>query len=261
MKSLPLLYRDQWLVAVNKPPGLLVHRSAVDRHETRFALQMVRDQIGRRLFPVHRLDKPTSGVLLFALESEVARRLGEAFASGRVRKRYLAVVRGHPEPFRTIEHPLQEPWDRMTDRRARRDKPPQPAVTDIRRLATCELPLRVDRYPTSRYALVEASPRTGRKHQIRRHLKHISHPIIGDTTYGKGRHNRLFSQRFGADRLLLHAVELALPHPTSGEELVIQAPLEERFQRTVEALGWCASLPLPREEQPAPNHHSSIIQR
>lgn len=235
---LEILFQDDYLVAVNKPAGLLVHRSAIDRHETRFALQLVRDQIGRRVYPVHRLDKPTSGVLLFALDVETARRLTAAFTAGEVSKRYLAVVRGHPDEQGTVDYPLLEPLDKMTDRRARQDKPAQPAITDYRRLATVELPVRVDRYPTSRYALIEAAPRTGRKHQIRRHMKHIFHPVIGDTTYGKARHNRLFTERFGSTRLLLHAQHLAFVHPASGQSLALSAPLDEIFGRVVRELGW-----------------------
>jgi len=184
--SLPILYRDDWLIAIHKPAGLLVHRSALDRHETRFALQMLRDQIGRQVFPVHRLDKGTSGVLLFALDREVGRVLNGQFERGEVAKTYLAVVRGHPPEAGEIDHPLV----RMADEHAGivASAAAQPALTRYCRLATVELPYRVDRYPSSRYALLELEPLTGRWHQLRRHLKHIAHPIIGDATHGKGRH-------------------------------------------------------------------------
>lgn len=235
---LEILYQDEVLVAVNKPAGLLIHRSEIDRHETRFALQLVRDRIGQRVYPVHRLDKPTSGTLLFALDAQTARRLTAAFSAREVTKRYIAVVRGYPDAQGTIDHPLREMLDKMTDRRARRDKEAVPAVTDYQTLATVELPVRVDRYPTSRYALIAAFPRTGRKHQIRRHLKHIAHPVIGDTTWGKGRHNRLFAERFGCTRLLLHAHTLSLRHPVSGQSLTISTPLDTEFGAVLEQLGW-----------------------
>jgi tRNA pseudouridine65 synthase len=231
--KLTILYRDDHLIAIDKPPGLLVHPSLVDRRENRCAMMMLRDQIGQYVYPVHRLDKPTSGVLLFALSPEIARRLTAAFSDKRVEKRYLAVVRGYAESAGRIDHPLQEKPDKMTDRRARRDKPPQPAVTEYRRLGTLELPVRIDRYPSSRYSLVEARPLSGRKHQIRRHFKHLSHPVIGDSRYGKSKHNRLFAERFGCRRLLLAATHLSLEHPVTGIALRLEAGLDEGFKRVV----------------------------
>jgi len=234
--ALPILYRDDWLIAIHKPAGLLVHRSALDRHETRFALQMLRDQIGRQVFPVHRLDKGTSGVLLFALDREVGRVLNGQFERGEVAKTYLAVVRGHPPEAGEIDHPLA----RMADEHAGivASASAQPALTRYRRLATVELPYRVDRYPSSRYALLALEPLTGRWHQLRRHLKHISHPIIGDATHGKGRHNRLFQELFGCQRLLLAATEMRLAHPVGGQALRLQADLAEDFADVLGRLGW-----------------------
>jgi tRNA pseudouridine65 synthase len=235
---LDILYLDDWLVAVDKPAGLLIHRSEIDRHETRYALQLVRDQLGRRVYPVHRLDKPTSGVLVFALDPETARRLSEQFTAGAVRKTYLALVRGHTAEAETIDHPLVEEPDAIAGRLARPDKPPQPAVTRYRRLATAELPFPVGRYASCRYSLLEVSPSTGRKHQIRRHMKHIFHPVVGDTTHGDGRHNRFFREHFGCTRLLLSAVGLALTHPCSGAELSVSAPLDENFRYVLVEMGW-----------------------
>lgn len=238
-EALPILYRDDFLVAVHKPSGLLVHRSVLDVHEERFAVQILRDQIGRHVHPVHRLDKGTSGVLLFALDRETAALVSSAFERQTVRKTYLAVVRGHPPAEGVIDHPLTRRFDDAERRpQAATDAPAQDAVTHFRRLATTELPHRVDRYPTSRYALVELSPATGRRHQIRRHLKHISHPIIGDATFGKGRHNRLFAQLFGVSRLLLACTRMQLAHPRSGEALDLSTPLAEDFARVLDALGW-----------------------
>ena len=235
-ESLPILYRDDSLIAVHKPAGLLVHRSVLDRHETRFALQMLRDQIGQLVYPVHRLDKGTSGVLLFALDREVGRLLNSQFERGDVSKRYVAVVRGHPPASGDIDHPLQ----RMADEHAGivPSAVAQPAHTRYRRLATVELPYRVDRYPSSRYALVELSPLTGRWHQLRRHMKHIAHPIIGDATHGKGRHNRLFQELFGHPRLLLAATAMRLAHPLSGQVLHLQAGLAADFAEVIARLGW-----------------------
>lgn len=240
---LDLLFIDEHIVAVHKPAGLLVHRSMIDRRETRFALQTVRDQLGRSVYPVHRLDKPTSGVLLLALSPAAARALAGSFTAGEVEKTYLAVVRGVTDAEGIVDHPLLEEPDRMTDRAARSGKDPQEAVTAYRRLADAELPFSVGRYPTSRYSLVEAKPRTGRRHQLRRHFKHLFHPIIGDTKYGEGRHNRFFRQEFDCCRLLLAAVELSFPHPVRGERVTVRAPIEGDFAAVVEELGWGAAVP------------------
>ena len=233
---LDIVYRDDWLIAIHKPAGLLVHRSDLDRHETRFAVQLLRDQIGRPVWPVHRLDRGTSGLLLFALDPDTGRAVSGQFAQGRVAKTYLAVVRGHPAESGVIDHalaPLADTRAGLTGAGA-----PQPARTGYRCLATTELPYRVDRYPTSRYALLALFPETGRRHQLRRHLKHIAHPIIGDATYGKGRHNRLFQDLFGSRRLLLAALALRLRHPVDDTPLTLSAPLAAEFQSLLERLGW-----------------------
>lgn len=235
---LDILHRDEHLVAIHKPSGLLVHRSALDAHEERFAVQMLRDQIGRHVHPVHRLDKGTSGVLLFALDRDTAALLAAQFETRQVAKRYLAIVRGHPAEAGVIDHPLTRRFDPAERMPANHDPAPQPALTRYRRLATVELPHAVDRYPTSRYALVELEPETGRRHQLRRHLKHIAHPIIGDATFGKGRHNRLFRDLFGSDRLLLACIRLALRHPHSGAPLVLTAAPAADFTAVAAALGW-----------------------
>lgn len=239
-ETLPILYQDETLIAVNKPAGLLVHRSGIDRHETRFAMQLVRNQIGQHVYPLHRLDKPTAGVLLFALTPEIARSMMEQFASHSVHKRYLAVVRGYTEEAAVIDHPLKEELDKMTDRQAQQDKPAQPAVTEYHRLAMVELPYAVGRYSSARYSLLRLTPRTGRKHQIRRHMKHIFHPIIGDTSHGDGKQNDFFRQQFNCHRLLLAATELEIIHPITHQPLLIQAPLDVDYQQIIDTFGWGA---------------------
>lgn len=242
MEPLTLIHHDSRIAAFNKPAGLLVHRSFIDRHETRFALQMARDQLGQRVYPVHRLDKPTSGILLFALSPEDAAILTDSFTNGAVTKKYIGVARGVLPEAGTIDHPLAEEQDRHDPYR-QTGKGAQDAVTLYRRLATVELPFAVGRYPTSRYSLIEASPVTGRRHQIRRHFKHIFHPLVGDVNYGEGRHNRLFREEFSCQRLLLHAVRLTFPHPASGEPVTLTAPLDPAFSRLVHTLGWESALP------------------
>jgi tRNA pseudouridine65 synthase len=215
---LRLLHLDTELVAIDKPAGLLVHPSALDAHEERNALHLLRDQLGAWLWPLHRLDKGTSGVLLFARDAEAARHWGMAFEQGRVGKRYLALVRGWPDAEGVIDQPLARDPELPSA-----GQPRVPAVTRYRRLQCFEWPFAVDaRHPTSRYALVEAEPLTGRRHQIRRHFKHIAHPLVGDATHGKGAHNRAVAQWLGVQRLWLHAAEVTLPAP--GGALRIEAP-------------------------------------
>ena len=236
--AFPILFHDAHLVAVDKPSGWLVHRTMLDRHETRFVVQVLRDQIGSRVYPAHRLDRGTSGVLLFALNPITCAQLTAQFENRQVRKTYLAVVRGHPPLEGVIDHPLSRQFDAYEFRDTDTSAATQDAVTRYRRLATVELPYAVDRYPSSRYALVELTPETGRRHQLRRHLKHLAHPIIGDATYGKGKHNRLFAELFGSRRMLLACTALELTHPENGERLLLKAPPSGEFMSVLEALGW-----------------------
>ena len=241
-EQLEIIYQDEALVAVNKPSGLLVHRSMIDKHETRFALQMVRNQVGQHVYPVHRLDKPTSGVLLFALSPEIAKVMGEKFEHGEIHKTYVAVVRGYTEASGVINYPLKEELDKKSDKKSKQDKEPQEAITSYERMATTEQVLPVGRYDTARYSLVRITPKTGRKHQIRRHFKHVFHPLVGDTTHGDGKHNQLFRDVFDCHRLLLTATTLSFDHPVSGEKVVINAGLDNAFQSIIERLGWRDSI-------------------
>lgn len=235
---LNILYRDEHLIAIDKPSGLLVHRTVLDWRETRFALQLLRDQIGQHVYPVHRLDRGTSGVLLFALDPDTSRAVAQQFEKGLVEKRYWAVVRGHPPESGEIDHPLVRLKDDVDFLGQTVIQSAQEALTRYRRLATAEIPVQVDKYPTSRYALIELEPVTGRRHQLRRHLKHISHPIIGDATYGKGRHNRLFGELFGCPRLLLYCRMLRLQHPINQQEILLRAGPGQEFEQVLRGLGW-----------------------
>lgn len=218
---LSILYRDDHLVAIDKPPGLLVHRTGLDAGETRFAVQLLRDQIGQPVWPAHRLDKGTSGVLLFALDATTASALGKTFESGEgIQKTYQAMVRGWPADEGLIDHPLRRMPD---DMRSQREEV-QDAQTRFRTLERFELPLPFGGFDTLRVARVELQPLTGRRHQLRRHMKHISHPIIGDSTHGKGPLNRAVAEFLGVQRMWLHAVRLELIHPVTGLALSVEAP-------------------------------------
>lgn len=205
--DLVVLHHDADLVAVDKPAGLLVHPTGLDAHATHTALDLLEQQLGQRLFPLHRLDKATSGVLLFARHAAAARHWGAAFEGGTVAKRYLALVRGWPAASGEVDHALARDPELPSA-----GQPRLPAVTRYHRLACFDWPFRVDgRHPSSRYALVDVTPLSGRRHQIRRHFKHIAHPLVGDTTHGKGAHNRAVAAWLGVSRLWLHAAAVALP--------------------------------------------------
>jgi tRNA pseudouridine65 synthase len=233
---LEILYQDDDLVAVNKPANLAVHRSKFVGPDDAFLVDLLREQVEGRLHLAHRLDRATSGVLLVARSPEVAAAMGEQFMGRTVSKRYLAVVRGWPDPAEgTIDYPL--PGSRDTG--PRRD-----ATTDYRQLATVEVDIPLGRYEKQRYALVVAEPRTGRFRQIRKHFAHIHHPIVGDSQHGRGDHNRLYKQHFSSHRLLLHAERLTFTHPVSGQPMVISASLDATWLRLVDRFGWQDVFPL-----------------
>ncbi|PMR69235.1 pseudouridine synthase [Halomonas heilongjiangensis] len=239
---LTILHQDDHLVVVHKPAGLLVHRTALARGERAFLLQRLRDQLGRRVYPVHRLDRPTSGIMVFALSPEIATPLAEAFAERRVAKRYLAVVRGLGPEHEWLDYPLRE----EDGSRPKAEMPALAALTEVRRLDSVELPVQVDRYPRSRYSLMEARPRTGRRHQIRRHLSHRGYPIIGDAKHGKGNHNRFFAERLDSPRLLLAAVGLAFDHPVEEHRLELSGALDAGMTALFRRFGWAGHLPPDR---------------
>lgn len=235
---LEILYQDEFLVAVNKPAGMLVHRSWLDPHETQFVMQTLRDQIGQHVFPIHRLDRPTSGVLLFALSSEIANLMCEQFEQKCVQKSYLAVVRGYLQGKERIDYPLKIQLDKIADKFSQEDKEPQEAITDYEGLKIVEMPYPAGRYQTTRYSLVKLIPHTGRKHQLRRHMKHIFHPILGDTQYGDLHQNRALTLHLGCSRLFLHSNSLSFIHPITKEQITITAGLDEQWHQLMNQFGW-----------------------
>ncbi|MDH0865271.1 pseudouridine synthase [Mitsuaria sp. GD03876] len=207
---------------IDKPAGLLVHRSAIDAHEDDAALQRLRDQLGRPVWPAHRLDRGTSGVLVFALDAAVASLLGQALAERLTRKRYLALVRGWPAAEAgVVDHPLARDPELPSA-----GQPHLEAQTGWSCLRRLELPVTTDpRFATTRLSLLACEPVQGRRHQIRRHLKHVAHPIVGDANHGKGPLNRALAAHLGLQRLWLHAQRMTLTHPVSGQTLELEAPL------------------------------------
>lgn len=250
---LTILYQDDYVVAVNKPAGLFVHRSFMDKDEIYFALQLVRDQIGKYVYPVHRLDRPTSGVLLFALTKEAAQKLNNDFATksseadessdnkATLIKTYYALVRGHLPITTTnqfIDYPLKEKLDKLGDKHVNQDKAPQSAQTYYQVIKQASLPIALGKFDSVRYSLVKLLPVTGRRHQIRRHLAHLRHPIIGDINYGDNKQNPFFGQHFGFKRLMLIAKSLTFTHPITEEIITVKAGFDEQWQQVFNTLGW-----------------------
>ncbi len=227
-EEISILWSDEHYVVVRKPAGLLVHRSPIAKEVQDVLLQRLRNQLKQRIYLIHRLDRPTSGALLVGLSSEAAHKAVTLFETRQTRKEYLAIIRGHLSEEVRVDHPLQEEPGRAA----------QEAQTLFRPLNTAELPIPVGRYQSARYGLVSANPETGRMHQIRKHLKHLSHPIIGDTTYGDGRQNRAVREHLGLHRMMLHAHRLSFEHPYSGEAVEVTAPPSDEFQAMMDALSW-----------------------
>ncbi len=238
--ALSILYQDAHIVVVNKPSGLLVHKSWVAKDAKEFALQMVRDQVGEFVYPVHRLDRPTSGVLLFAFSGELAGIIQQNWQQAE--KTYWALVRGWLKEPVLVDHALKGMKDYGQDQ----DKA-QEAQTEFKPLAQIEIDAAIDRYPKSRFSWIQATPKQGRTHQIRRHLKHLSHPIIGDARYGKGNYNRYFSDELNCHRLLLHARSLSFMHPVTAKNIEIIAPLEGHMEALFTGFGFSQT---PQELQP-----------
>lgn len=227
MPDLQILFQDDFLVAINKPNGLLVHRSPIAKDAEEFAIQLLRDQLNQHVQPLHRLDRKTSGVLLFGLDKKIEAPLNAAFTNGNIEKKYYAIVRGFAPEEGIIDYALK-----------RDDGKVQEAVTHFKRLATTQIELASGKHTTSRYSLVDVNPKTGRMHQIRKHFAHIFHPIIGDRPHGCNKQNKIFKDKWAMDTMMLHARELSFVHPITEEKIIIKAPLLPEFIRTMELLNF-----------------------
>ncbi|WP_114783074.1 pseudouridine synthase [Botryobacter ruber] len=232
---LEVIYEDAQYVAIHKPNGLLVHRTRIAEEKKEFALQLLRDQLGYHLYTVHRLDRGTSGVLLFAKSPEAAACMVKAFDERQVEKTYYAIVRGYTATAETIDSPIRPDKDHQ-------HKAPQEAVTHYERLATVELPEPVGRYATARYSLVKVKPETGRMHQIRKHFAHIRHYIVGDKRHGDWRHNQMFREKLDSPYMLLHSAELRFLHPYTQQPVTIKTAMPENMQRLCRQFNWTEAL-------------------
>ncbi len=219
---LEILYQDDRLVAINKPHGLLVHKSPIAADASEFAVQLLRDQLGLKVYPVHRLDRKTSGVLLFALDAEMNSLMQTAFMDRKVDKTYLALVRGYTLDAGSIDYPLMDERGRSFE-----------SLTHYKTKERYEIPVASGKHASSRYSLVEVKPETGRMHQIRKHFAHIFHPIIGDRPHGCNKQNKLFLDKWNMGSMLLYASELSFTHPITGERVIVNAPISSEFNRTL----------------------------
>ncbi|WP_282037819.1 pseudouridine synthase [Saccharicrinis aurantiacus] len=222
---LQIIYQDEHLVVINKPHGLLVHRSPIAADAEEFAVQMLRDQIGQKVFPVHRIDRKTSGILVFGLSGEIARLIQEQLEDHATNKTYLAIVRGYFPESLELDYPLTNDTGKV-----------QEALTHFKCLKHTEVDVPFGKHATSRYSLIEAYPKTGRMHQIRKHLKHLRHPIIGDRPHGCNKQNRLFKAQWNMTTMMLHAQKLNLSHPITNEPLHLEAPLFSTFKEMIGTL-------------------------
>jgi len=222
---LEIIYQDEHLIAINKPHGLLVHRSKIANDATEFALQLLRDQIGQHVNPVHRLDRKTSGLLLFAFTKEVEIAMQKQFQESLVEKKYLAILRGYAPDQLDIDYPLKKENGTL-----------QEAFTSFVTLQRAEIEVPFGKHSTSRYSLVEATPTTGRMHQLRKHFAHIFHPIIGDRKHGCNKQNGFFATQFEMTTMLLHASELSFNHPVTAQRIQLKASLHEEFNRMMDLM-------------------------
>ena len=220
-----ILFQDDHLIAVNKPAGLLVHRSSIAKDATEFALQKTRDFVGKEVHPIHRLDRKTSGVLLFTFDKNTLHSMQNLFNEGKVRKEYHAIVRGFTDDSGKIDYAL------VNDKGLT-----QSARTIYTTHKKWEITKSFGRYKTSRYAYVHVFPETGRMHQIRKHFAHIFQPIIGDRPHGCNKQNRFFKREFNLMEMLLQAKSYSFEHPVTSDKIIIQAPIRNEFMRIVSFL-------------------------
>jgi len=215
--TLEIIHEDEQIIAINKPHGLLVHKSNLAKDAEEFALQKLRNQVGHRVYTTHRLDRKTAGALIFAKSKDVQKEINLVFQNKAITKTYLAIVRGYTDDSGNIDYPLTNDKGKVKN-----------AITDYKTLERLEIPVSFGKFSTSRYSLVELKPQPGRYHQLRKHMAHIYHPIIGDRPHGCNKQNRFWKEQFGLREMLLHAYNLEFNF--KGESLIIKAPLSNTFK-------------------------------
>jgi len=228
--NLEIIYQDEFILAINKPHGLLVHRSEYSGVADAYAVQELKAQLGQKVHPCHRIDRKTGGVLLFALNREMNSLMQQQFAANKVSKKYLAIVRGYTDDSGEIDYPLTNDKGKT-----------QESLTIYKTLKKVELEIPFGIFNTSRYSLVEVFPQTGRMHQIRKHFAHIMHPIIGDRPHGCNKQNRFFKEQWNMTTMLLHATEISFEHPVTQKKILIKAEIQSEYVRMMHLFGWLKS--------------------
>jgi tRNA pseudouridine65 synthase len=223
--DLEILYKDDYIVAINKPNGLLVHKSSIAKNADTFALQLLRNQLGQRVYPLHRLDRKTSGALLFGIDPENLDHFSALFRRGEINKIYHAIVRGYINEEGTIDYAISNFKAKV-----------QEAKTQYRCLGKYEIAVPSAGFQSSRYSLAELVPATGRMHQLRKHMAHIFHPIIGDRPYGCNKQNRMWKEKWEMTEMLLHAKTIEFVHPVNGRAMSIEASYLPPFRRAFDIL-------------------------
>lgn len=229
--ELEIIYKDDFLVAINKPHGLLVHRSGYAGVADFYAVQELRNKLNQKVYPCHRIDRKTGGVLLFALNKEITGLIQQLFVGNLVKKKYLAIVRGYTDESGIINYSLTNEKGKI-----------QESITNYKTLGKAELDIPFGKFKTSRYSLVEVYPQSGRMHQIRKHFAHIFHPIIGDRPHGCNKQNKFFIEQWNMSTMMLHASEINFKHPVTQEEITIKADIHSELERMMSLMGFIKEL-------------------
>ena len=225
VNKLEIVFDDMHIIGINKPPNIAVHKSKVVGNQDVFVLQLLRNQVGYKVYPIHRLDSKTSGVLLFAKSSQDVANFQQLFYTKNIKKDYLAIVRGFFPEKQTLDYGLKTEDGKI-----------QEAITSFSLINKYELPIPFGKHSSSRYSLISCAPLTGRTHQIRRHLAHLNHPIIGDRPHGCNKQNKLFKERWDMYSMLLHAKSVSFIHPITNQKMHIEAKVSGEFKRMLDML-------------------------
>ena len=228
--DLEIIFEDVYLLCVNKPNNMLVHHAYHSRNvaDETSLLRLILDKTGLKVYPIHRLDRKTSGIILLTKETTYVSKFQELFTNNEIHKTYYGVLRGHSPSSKIIDSPVK----------GRDSNVHKEALTHLKTLEQITLDIPVKPYDTSRYSLVELSPKTGRMHQLRVHTNKISHPLIGDTKYGDKNHDIMFDENFGCKNLFLHAGKLEFIHPFSLEKLILKATFPKDWIGLFQKFSW-----------------------
>lgn len=228
--NLEVIFEDEYIICVNKPNNVLVHHAHHSRNvaDEDSLLQLIFNHKKIKVYPIHRLDRKTSGAILLAKNKEIVSKFQKLFTINEIQKTYFGVVRGFSPDSKIINSPVK----------GRDAKVHKEALTYLKTLANIVLNIPVKPYDSSRYSLVELSPKTGRMHQLRVHSNKISHPLIGDPKYGDKNHNLMFENNFDMKNMFLHAGKLEFKHPFTLKSLSLNASFSDDWTELFEKFSW-----------------------